>query len=278
MLTAGLITSILLSVAALWLALSRARGSGREVGRDVAGPAEPHGLLWRELAELRGRVESEGERVGRQEARLDALVAAQRVARRELKAAVKKRAAERKLAAAVEAAAPGGDTGRDESRATPPPPLPPSQPVKAGDVTSEASGLACVINEFFNATTHPRELLGHETFERGVELLRGSGLPTHTLTERALDCELSVSCMALEALARREGDDEAVVSSTLRDINLHFYWPRFFALRALAAHAAGRAVLAPLLARLNPTWREPLPLELLREFVAARVAAGETLT
>ncbi|HWW76729.1 MAG TPA: AAA family ATPase, partial [Pyrinomonadaceae bacterium] len=40
----------------------------------------------------------------------------------------------------------------------------------------------------------------------------------------------------------------------------------------------GRPVLARLLARLNFTWRDPLPIQLLREFVAGRVRAGEELT
>src|SRR5919199_3068207 len=131
--------------------------------------------------------------------------------------------------------------------------------------------------EFFNSTEHPRELLSDETFERGVELSSGPEHPAGALLARATGPDAAVACMSLEALARRAGADEAVADSVLRDINSYYYWPRFFALRALGAHARG-PVVARLLARLNASWRDPMPLHLLREFVAARAAAGETPT
>ena len=83
--------------------------------------------------------------------------------------------------------------------------------------------------------------------------------------------------MSLKALARRTGQDDAVADYVLRDINAYYYWPRFFALRALGAHARGQ-VVARLVARLDSSWRDPMPLQLLREFVAARADAGETPT
>jgi ATP-dependent Clp protease ATP-binding subunit ClpC len=252
--TVLIITSILLGVAALWAALVRARSARLEGAREAGELRE---WLGRELSSLRERLESERERIERNEARLDALAAAQEEARRESEAVVEGRS--EKPVAADEAAdsAPAAAEAHEEP----------------SDVYAVARGM----DDFFNDTTHPRELLGHEGFRRGVELSLGTDATARDLLARAAEGNALVACIALEALARREGDDEAVVEGVLCDINAYYYWPRFYALRALAAHAGARDVLAPLLVRLNSTWREPMPLQSLREFVAERVAAGDTV-
>ncbi len=255
-----IITSILLSVAALWAALVRARASVSEAGalRERLG---------RELSSLRERLESGRQRIERQEARLDALAAAQEEARREGETAVKERAAQ-SLDVNTAADSTPAEAGKcDESAAA-----------ETREEHSDVYALARAMEDFFNDTTHPRELLGHEGFRRGVELSSGAEATAYGLLARAAEGNALVACVSLEALARREGDDEAVAEGVLRDINAYYYWPRFFALRALAAHAGGRDLLAPLLARLNSTWREPMPLQALREFVAERVAAGDAVT
>jgi ATP-dependent Clp protease ATP-binding subunit ClpC len=235
--TVLIITSILLSVAALWAALVRARASGRE------------------LSALRGRLESERQR---NEARLDALSAAQEEARLALEAVVNERAAQSTHEITVKAHAPTQTDAREEP--------------------ADVYAVARDMDDFFNETSHPRELLGHEGFRRGVELSLSAGETARGLLARAAEGNALLACISLESLARRAGDDEEVVEGILRDINAYFYWPRFYALRALAAHAGARDVLAPLLARLNSTWREPMPLQALREFVAERVAAGDRLS
>jgi ATP-dependent Clp protease ATP-binding subunit ClpC len=257
-----IIVSILLSVAALCVALARARASGREARREQGELRE---WLGRELSALRERSESGQRRIERQEARLEALAAAQEGARRELEAAGSGAAAESARAAAEPAAVDADADGSPAAAETPDEPA---------DVYAVARGM----DEFFNDTTHPRELLGHEGFRRGVELSLGAGATAHGLLLRAAEGNALVACITLEALARREGDDEEIVEGVLGDLNAYFYWPRFYALRALSAHAGGRNVLAPLLARLNSTWREPMPLQALREFVAERVAAGDALS
>jgi ATP-dependent Clp protease ATP-binding subunit ClpC len=257
MLIAGLIVSILLSLAALWLAHARARAAGRAAGRLAGEVAELRERLGRELSTLGGRVEEErqgGEKLAKT---LSEMMLKQHLAQKELED-VKEMA--RSSVSSATQVGPGGPGGASEAAGEP------------GDVEALARGM----EQYFNATAHPRELLPHESFRRGVELLRGPEHTTDELLARATDYDATVACMALEALARREGDDEQVFDAVLRDVNLYYYWPRFYALRALAAHAAGRPLLAPLLARLNLTWREPVPLQTLREFVAARYDAGET--
>ncbi len=255
-----IITSILLSVAALWAALVRARGSVSEAG-------ELRERIGRELSSLRERLESGQERIERQEARLDALVAAQDEARREDETAVKERAAHSLDVNTSADSTPTEAEKRDESAAA-----------ETLEEHSDVYALARAMEDFFNDTTHPRELLGHEGFRRGVELSSGAEATAHGLLARAAEGNALVACISLEAMAQREGDDETVAEGVLRDINAYYYWPRFYALRALAAHAGGRDLLARLLARLNSTWREPMPLQALREFVAERVAAGDAVT
>ncbi|MET0646913.1 MAG: AAA family ATPase [Pyrinomonadaceae bacterium] len=259
--TVLIITSIVLSIAALLTALVRARSSGRDEGvlRE---------RLERELSALQGRSESERQRNERNESRLEALAAAQEETRRALEAVGTGPAAQSTEAdAGGEASSSPAADVRAESAQT-----------ETGDEPADVYAVARGIEDFFNDTTHPRELLGHDGFRRGVELSLGAEATTHGLLARASEGNALLACISLEALARREGDDELVVEGVLRDINAYYYWPRFYALRALAAHAgARRSVLAPLLARLNSTWREPMPLQALREFVAERVAAGDAL-
>src|SRR5215207_8670302 len=143
--------------------------------------------------------------------------------------------------------------------------------------TEDAAALASALEEFFNATTHPRELLTNNTFLLSVGLAQASDETTASLLAGSNGYEALVACVSLEAVARREGDDELVAETVLRDINTYYYWPRFFALRALGEHARG-AVLARLLARLNASWRDDMPMEFLREFVLGRTYSGERVT
>ena len=251
MLIAAVIVSILLSLAALWLAFTRGRALAREL-------AEVREWLGRELSALRGQTESERERLERLEARLEALAAAppQRMTRREIKAA-RKRAVEQRLAESGAAPSPA-----DEG---------------TGGEASDVFALARSMEQYFNATSNPRDLLGHVTFERAVGLLQSEEYTTDWLLAYAKWHEPVFACMALEALARRTGDDdEVIVETILREINTYFFWPSFYALRALGAHLGERRILARLLARLNATWRNDTPLRALREFIGARAAAGET--
>ncbi|HYH86351.1 MAG TPA: AAA family ATPase, partial [Pyrinomonadaceae bacterium] len=274
MLTVWLIILTLLSVAALGFSLWRARQSER-AGASLAGAlVELREKFLRELSALRERLDSESRRSERHEARLSELTEAEE--RREAEAERALESASRSDEMLYDGAA------RDEVRAGDG-----SSAVEAGEASSgvavdarDAYALARSIEDFFNATTHPREFLDSDAFIRGVEVSKGVENSTFTLLARSTDTDIVVACMSLEALARREGvdDSNAVTDSIVRDINAYFYWPRFFALRALAAHAGGSHVLARLLARINASWRDYMPLQMLREFVALRLSASDSLT
>ncbi|MBC7932670.1 MAG: ATP-dependent Clp protease ATP-binding subunit [Rubrivivax sp.] len=277
MLTAGFIALLLLSIVTLLLTLSRSRRSEQAGASLAGGLVELREKFLRELSALRERMDSESRRAERHESRLAELSEAEE--RREDETALA-----RELASRADET-PRDDSARDEART--------GGEGEAGaggeasgvrsDMASDANdvhALARSIEEFFNATTHPRELLDSDAFIRGVELSRGVENSTFALLARSTDADVVVACMSLEALARREGidADSTVADSIVGNINIFYYWPRFFALRALDAHAAGPSLLASLLARLNSSWRDYMPLQMLRDFAARRTAAGDRLT
>ena len=272
MLTIAVIISTLLSLAALWLALTRARAASRRDADAGRALKELRERLEQEIEVLREYFRQERERTGKLETRLEALVASQsqRLTRSEIKAARKRAAAER-LAESAGGAGTADASHGDGSAGT-------SHAGAVADAESDdVFALARSLEQYFNATYNPRDLLGHVTFERAVGLLQGEQYTTKWLLAYANGQEVVVACMALEALARRAGDDELIVETVMREINSYFFWPCYYALRALGAHVGERRLLARLLARLNATWRNDTPLNALREFVAARAAAGETV-
>jgi ATP-dependent Clp protease ATP-binding subunit ClpC len=277
MLTVWLIILTLLSVAALGFALLRARESERAGASLASGLVELREKFLRELSALRERMDSESRRAERHELRLVELIAAE--ARREIEAAHALESAALESASRADAT-PYDQIARDEERTVGVGDASASE--TANDIVADTNDVYAVarsIEDFFNATTHPRELLDSDAFVRGVELLQGAENSTFTLLARSTDTDVIVACMSLEALARRGGvDDEMVAASIIRDINVFYYWPRFFALRALAARWGSLPVLARLLARLNSSWRDYMPLQMLRDFVALRIAAYDYVT
>ncbi|MCA1591523.1 MAG: AAA family ATPase [Acidobacteria bacterium] len=136
--------------------------------------------------------------------------------------------------------------------------------------------LAWSIDDYFNRSSSPKELLLNERFLKGVEILRGDGYTPHDLLNYARGSNVVVACMALEALSERE-DGGFVNISLINDLNDLYHWPRHYALRAIAARVY-RPVLAEILARVNSTWSEFIPLQSLCEFARQRLALLEYLT
>ncbi|HWS52757.1 MAG TPA: AAA family ATPase, partial [Pyrinomonadaceae bacterium] len=157
------------------------------------------------------------------------------------------------------------DASRADSAATPATP----------EAAEDAHALAWSLDDFYQRSTHPRELLPEAAFRRGVELLCGKRHTTQELFEHAVGTNSVLACMALEALARRPDREGSAAERLVGLVNECWHWQRFFALRALEAHAR-RPVLARLLAGLNASWRDFISVNALREFVARRVAAGDS--
>jgi ATP-dependent Clp protease ATP-binding subunit ClpC len=155
---------------------------------------------------------------------------------------------------------------------------PESRPA-AGSHTYGAEAIAWNLEDFFNRTTHPRELLTNEDFARGVGLLRAGAASAADLVAYATTPPVVFACMALEAVARCDPDESGeTAESILAVVNDCWHWTRFFALRALDRQGRHCRVLAPLLARTNSSWHDYMLLASLREFITSRLEAGDAVT
>ncbi|HEX8129844.1 MAG TPA: AAA family ATPase, partial [Pyrinomonadaceae bacterium] len=135
--------------------------------------------------------------------------------------------------------------------------------------------LAAAMDAHYQQTSRPVDLRQHEYFRRGVELLRDGIHSTRDLIEIGRGSNVVVACIALEALAARSSDAPDAVEPLLAHINEFYYWPGYYALRALDARAGDRPVLVPLLLAIKGAWGDYTPLQSLREFVVSRAARGE---
>jgi ATP-dependent Clp protease ATP-binding subunit ClpC len=134
--------------------------------------------------------------------------------------------------------------------------------------------LAQAMDGHYQRSSRPAELQQHECFRKGVKLLLGNYYTTRDLIEFARESNVVVACIALEALAERP-DESGVVELLLAHINEFYYWPGYYALRALDARAGTQPVLVPLLLHIKGAWGEYTALQSLREFIASRTARGE---
>ncbi len=179
MLTAAVIVSILLSLAALWLALTRGRASAARDADAARALAELREQFGHETGALREYFNLERERTGRLEARVEALAAAppQRVTKRDIKAARKlafeKRLAESGAATSHADEEPGGASVGQSGTG-----LYSSAGAVVDAESNDVFALARSMEQYFGATHNPRDLLGHVTFERAVGLLQGEEYKT----------------------------------------------------------------------------------------------------
>jgi ATP-dependent Clp protease ATP-binding subunit ClpC len=140
--------------------------------------------------------------------------------------------------------------------------------------SADPLALAAPLVDHFEATAHPRDLLLHEQFASAAESLRRSERTNRELIAYANGANDVVACMALEALAGRT--DEDLTEQLLDCLNIPGWWIRYFALRALDAHAR-EPVIGRALARLDRQWQPPLPAGMLRDFVHKRMRDGESV-
>ncbi len=126
----------------------------------------------------------------------------------------------------------------------------------------------------WDASLHPSDLLDSPHFERVVVALNED----HDTLEGLLDYLSSAHPMwvsvALEALTRRDVGT-VPMSRLLRALNYGSPWVSYFALRAIARHAAPDAqIIGAVLARSPEMWMSPAQT-FVENFMRARIAAGE---
>ncbi|HEY0005078.1 MAG TPA: AAA family ATPase [Pyrinomonadaceae bacterium] len=129
--------------------------------------------------------------------------------------------------------------------------------------------IASRLEEFYNQSSYPTDLLANEEFRRGVDLLSN---PLYTMEDLLFyyrSVNMLAACMALEALARRS-DPQDLIGPVLAGINSVEYWTRYFALRALNARAE-ESILVRVLLHLDSSWTEYFLCICLREFISWQV-------
>lgn len=127
---------------------------------------------------------------------------------------------------------------------------------------------------YFDQSAHPKDLTTHPEFERGVKLLLADKYSTADLLNYTAGTNGVICCMALEAMARRDNIEQGIFEPIINLVPNLGYWPIYFAFHALTKHT-DRPLVAAVMARANLAWRSPIATQILREFIEARVAAGE---
>jgi hypothetical protein len=129
--------------------------------------------------------------------------------------------------------------------------------------------LARAAADHYQASASPDDLMGHPAFVEGMHHLRDGLYSDSDLVGYLTGDNAVVACMAMEALARRRGDD-SVVEPILAGFNEVVPWTRYFALRALDLRAPPESpFLGRVLTRIVASWSFPAHLRFLREFVNA---------
>jgi ATP-dependent Clp protease ATP-binding subunit ClpC len=134
--------------------------------------------------------------------------------------------------------------------------------------------LAQKLESFAEQASRPTDLLSQPDFLEGVRILSDQSVSFSTLLSYYLGANAIVACMALEALGKRN-DDQDLFRGIAQGINSVWYWTREFALRALDARY-NTALIGRVLASLDDSWLETIPLQMVRTFINQRVSNGET--
>jgi ATP-dependent Clp protease ATP-binding subunit ClpC len=148
-----------------------------------------------------------------------------------------------------------------------------SDKAKAEEREPTAVELAQKLEPFAEQAARPSDLLSQPDFLRGVRILSEPSVPFPKLQSYYLGANAIVACMALEALGKRK-DEEDLFRGIAQGINSVWYWAREFALRALDARYDSPLV-GRVLASLDDSWLETIPLQLVRDFINQRVSKGE---
>lgn len=138
----------------------------------------------------------------------------------------------------------------------------------------EVFTIAASLDDFYKQSAYPRDLLKNEEFRRGVDLIGNPEQTSQTLLDYMVGANVITACMALEALSRRR-DDTPFKEAILANFTQISLWSAYFALRVLAVRWE-EPVVGAVLTHLDDDWVNPLPINILREFIALRRLRGET--
>ena len=136
---------------------------------------------------------------------------------------------------------------------------------------SEVYALAAELLPFYDQSAHPSDVAEHELFAKAVTRLLEGKTDEEQLVGWAAGDNAVLSCLAFEALRRREEElgDATRVADALEDAS---NWSRYFGLRLLR-EKGGAQTLGTVLANLDLSWSSSLGEQLLTEHLLASKAA-----
>jgi len=157
------------------------------------------------------------------------------------------------------------------ARTPAPEPDPPSTRAAQVDLYT----LADRLNDYFQQSAHPRDLLEHDDFQRGVACLGGPRYGIDAVLVYATGEHVLIACMALEALHHRDDVGGDLIARLVDHVPRSYVWPLFFLLRVLRAHSPEPVVSAVLLSAQEWWPQNGSLLQILRAFIEQRVGDGE---
>lgn len=146
---------------------------------------------------------------------------------------------------------------------------------KSEPMSSAMLKLAQDLDDFFQSTSHPRDLLQNRDFDRGAERLASA--PVADVLSFVLGENNFLNCLGLEALARHA--DGPGSQTQVQDHVPHFYaWQLFFVFRYLKTCPSSNRFVA-VLKNCQPWWPNPpfLPA-MMNEFLVHCREQGESLS
>ncbi len=142
---------------------------------------------------------------------------------------------------------------------------------------SKLYALADKMDDHFNQSANPKDLLDYPDFIKGVDILCQSDFTYDTLIEYSTGDNVLIACMALEALNRRS-DNEDVSEKVVENLGASYLWPVYFALRLLNAKSK-KPVIGAALANTQEWWSQNIQIKQFFEtFIKKRLEQGEKPT
>ena len=92
--------------------------------------------------------------------------------------------------------------------------------------------IASGLQEFYQSTAHPVDLLEHPDFQRGVTMLSGARYSIEDVQAYVDGDNALLGCIALEALTHRDDGSQAI-DRALDSLNTAVPWARYFALQVV---------------------------------------------
>lgn len=138
---------------------------------------------------------------------------------------------------------------------------------------AELYKLASDMEDYFDNTAHPKDLLESDDFKKGVEFFRAAEFTNDELYGYCTGENVTISCMAFEALNQRDGSTD-YIEPIIANLKKTYLWPMFFALHIVEQSSSD--VVGRTLANARKWWGDyKVLVQIFDNFIQARISKGE---